>query len=105
MQFRGGMSELLRQAERYRRKIDDRKAELKDQEVSGKAAGENVRVTATCEGKVRRIDVEPAFLEAEGLEMVLDTIVVAVNAALEQADSTVEAEITKITGGMKIPGL
>lgn len=99
------MSELLRQAERYRRKIDERKAELKDQEVQGSAAGDKVRVVATCEGKVRRIDVEPAFLEAEGIEMVLDTIVVAVNAALDQADATVETEITKITGGMKIPGL
>ena len=99
------MSELLRQAERYRRKIDERKAELKDQEVIGTAAADKVRVVATCEGKVRRIDVDPAFLEAEGIEMVLDTIVVAVNAALDQADTTVETEITKITGGMKIPGL
>jgi len=105
MQFRGGMSELLRQAERYRRKIDERKAQLKDEEITRGAAGDKVTVVVTCEGKLRRIDVDPEFLKAEGMEMVLDSIVAAANGALDAADQHVEAEITKVTGGIKIPGL
>ncbi len=105
MQFRGGMNELMRQAARMQRKIDDVKASLKDAEVTGSAAGEKVKVVVTCEGKLRSITIDPEFLAAEGLEMTLDSIVAASNAALDEADKKVDAEVNKVTGGIKIPGL
>jgi DNA-binding YbaB/EbfC family protein len=105
MQMRGGMSELLRQAERVRRKIDQVRAGLKDHEMSATSANDKVRVTVTCEGKVRSIHLEPGFLETEGSELALDAIIAATNAALDAADKHVDAEIAKVTGGVKIPGL
>ncbi|WP_437719478.1 YbaB/EbfC family nucleoid-associated protein [Sorangium sp. So ce448] len=105
MQFRGGMNELVRQAARMQRKIDQVKGELKDREVSATAAGDKVTVVVSCEGKVRRIEVDPAFLASEGLEMALDAIVAASNSALDAADKLVETEITKVTGGVKLPGM
>ena len=105
MQFRGGMNELMRQAARMQRKIDDVKAGLKDTEVTGSAAGDKVKVMVTCEGKLRSITIDPEFLAAEGLEMTLDSIVAASNAALDEADKKVDAEVNKVTGGIKIPGL
>ena len=105
MQFRGGMNELMRQAARMQRKIDDVKAGLKDIEVTGSAAGDKVKVMVTCEGKLRSITIDPEFLAAEGLEMTLDSIVAASNAALDEADKKVDAEVNKVTGGIKIPGL
>jgi nucleoid-associated protein EbfC len=105
MQFRGGMNELVRQAARMQRKIDDVKKGLKDHEVTGSAVGDKVSVVATCEGKLRRIVIDPEFLKSEGLEMALDAVIAASNTALESADKLVEAEIAKVTGGMKIPGM
>lgn len=105
MQFRGGMNELMRQASRMQRKIDERKAQLKDEEVSAQAAGEKVKVVVTCEGKLRSIVIDPEFLASEGLEMALDAAVAAANSALEEADKKVEGELNKITGGIKIPGM
>ncbi|MDI1437082.1 YbaB/EbfC family nucleoid-associated protein [Polyangium sorediatum] len=105
MQFRGGMNELVRQAARMQRKIDEAKAKIKDHEISATAASDKVTVTVTCEGKVRKIAIDPEFLAAEGLEMALDAVAVAANSALEQADKYVEAEIAKVTGGVKIPGM
>jgi nucleoid-associated protein EbfC len=105
MQFRGGMNELVRQAARMQRKIDQVKAGLKDHEIAATSADGKVSVTVTCEGKLRKIAIDPEFLAKEGLEMALDAVVVAGNTALEQADKHVEAEITKVTGGLKIPGL
>jgi len=95
----------MRQAARMQRKIDEKKAELKDQEVTRKAANDKVTVIVTCEGKVRQIEVDPDFLKEEGLEMSLDAVVAATNAALEEADKLVDTEINKITGGIKIPGM
>ena len=105
MQFRGGMNELVRQAARMQRKIDQVKAGIKDQEVSATAGSDKVSVTVTCEGKLRKIAIDPEFLASEGLEMSLDLVVAAANSALEQADKLVEAEIAKVTGGLKIPGI
>jgi len=105
MQFRGGMNELMRQAARMQRKIEEAKLKVKDDEVEGQAAGDKVKVVATCEGKLNKITIDPEFLASEGLEMALDSVVAAANNALEAADKKVEAEITKITGGVKIPGV
>ena len=105
MQFRGGMNELVRQAARMQRKIDQIKADIKDRETTVGSAGDKVKVTATCEGKIVRIVVDPDFLKDEGLEMACDAIAAAANGALAAADQTVEAEIAKVTGGIKIPGV
>jgi DNA-binding YbaB/EbfC family protein len=105
MQFRGGMNELMRQAARMQRKIEERKAQLKDEEVASTAAGDKVRVVVSCEGKLRSVTIDPDFLKTEGLELALDSVIAAANAALEEADKKVEAELNKITGGIKIPGL
>src|ERR1700722_5866775 len=105
MQIRGGMNELMRQAARMQRKIEDIKKNLKDKEVPGSAAGDKVSVVVTCEGKLRSIKIDPEFLAAEGTDMALDAVVAAVNNALDTADKLVETEINKVTGGIKIPGV
>src|ERR1700722_20773154 len=103
MQIRGGMNELMRQAARMQRKIEDIKKNLKDKEVPGSAAGDKVSVVVTCEGKLRSIKIDPEFLAAGGLEMALDAVVVAANGALDAADKRVEAETNNVARGIKIP--
>src|SRR5215472_1716860 len=105
MQFRGGMNELLRQAARLQRKVEETKQKLKDQEVTATAVGDKVKATVTLGRKVMRIEIDPEFLKAEGLELALDGACAAINAAVEQADKTLEAEVTKVTNGVKIPGV
>jgi hypothetical protein len=105
MQIRGGLNELVRQAARVQRKIEEKKAEVRDREVTASAVGDKVQVTATLGRKISRISIDPALVEAEGLELALDGACAAVNAALEVADKAMEEEISKVTGGMKIPGV
>ena len=104
MQIRGGMNELMRQAARMQRKIEEKKTEVSDREVVGTAVGDKIKVTSTYARKISRIEIDPEFVKAEGLELALDATCAAVNAALEAADKAMEAEIAKVTGGMKIPG-
>jgi len=103
MQFRGGMNELMRQAARMQRKIEQVKGEIKDLEITGSSAGDKVKVTVTCEGKMKQISIDPAFLESEGLEMALDAVCAAANTAFDEADKKVDSEVNKITGGIKLP--
>jgi DNA-binding protein YbaB len=105
MQFRGGMNELMRQAARMQRKIEETKKALADREVTAGAIGDKVKATVTLGRKVNRVEVDPEFLKSEGLEMALDGVCAAVNAAMEQAEKSMEAELEKVTGGVKIPGV
>ncbi len=105
MQFRGGMNELMRQAARVQRRIEQTKKELQDKEIVAGAAGDKVKATVTYSRKVTRIEIDPEFLKGEGIELALDAAVAAVNSAIELADKAMEAEVEKATGGVKIPGV
>ena len=105
MQFRGGMNELMRQAARVQRKIEQTKKDFQDKEIVAGAAGDKVKATVTYARKVTRIEIDPDFLKSEGMELALDAAVAAVNSAIEQADKAMEAEVEKVTGGVKIPGV
>lgn len=105
MQFRGGINELMRQAARIQRKVDQAKVELADREIVASAMGDKVKATVTLGRKVNRIEIDPEFLKSESLDLVLDGVCAAVNAGLADAEKTMEAEVEKVTGGVKIPGL
>lgn len=104
-QFRGGMGELMRQASRLQRKVEKRKEELKEETVEASAGNEQVKAVANGGGSIVSVQIDPALLTAEELGMVQDLVVAAVNAALVKSQQMVEAEIEKVTGGIKIPGL
>jgi len=105
MQFRGGMNELMRQAARMQRQIDKAKADLKEKEIAVDGLGGKVKVTVTLGRSVKRIEIDKDTLKSEDTDLVLDAVCASLNQAIEQADKQMEAEIEKVTGGVKIPGL
>jgi hypothetical protein len=54
---------------------------------------------------VRRIDLDKALLQTEDIDLVMDAVCAAINQGIEQADKQMEAELDKVTGGVKIPGM
>ena len=105
MQFRGGMNELMRQAARMQRRIDQAKADLKEREIEVEGLGGKVKVVVNLGRNVKRIDIDKETLQSEELDLVLDAVCAAINQGIEQADKQMEAEIEKVTGGVKIPGM
>lgn len=103
--FRGGMGELMRQASRMQRKIEIRKQELEAETVEASAGNDKVKAVANGGRELVSLTIDPALLADEDLEMVQDLIVAATNAALNKATEMVDAELEKVTGGLKIPGL
>jgi len=87
------------------RRIDQAKAELKERELSVESLGGKVKVIVTLGRSVKRIEVDKEILKTEDVELVLDGVCAAVNQGIEQADKQMEAEIEKVTGGVKIPGM
>lgn len=105
MQFRGGMSELMRQASRLQRRLDQRKEELKAEEVEATAGNDRVKAVVNGGKELVRIEFDKSLLEDEDLELVQDLIVAATNAALTKAQEMVDEELEKVSGGLKIPGM
>ena len=105
MKFRGGMNELMRQASRMQRKIELKKEELEAETQEASAGNDRVKVVVNRANELVSVTIEKKLLEEEGLEMVQDLIVAAANAALTKSREHVDAELEKVTGGLKIPGI
>ena len=103
--FRGGMSELMRQASRLQRKIEARKQELKTETVEASAGNDQVKVVVNGARELVSITIAPELLKSEDLSMTQDLLVAAVNAGLQTSQEMVDTALEKVTGGLKIPGL
>jgi nucleoid-associated protein EbfC len=105
MHFRGGMGELMRQAGRMQRKIEQRKQELRSETVEASVGNDQVKIVANGAMEIVKVTIAPELLTAEGLEMAQDLLVAGVNAALKKAQELVDAEVEKVTKGIKVPGI
>jgi len=105
MAIRGGMSELLKQVNRIQAKLEKLKEEMEDREVEAASGGGMVTAKANGNGELKSISIEDDLLKPEEKSMLEDLVVAAVNAVLKKAGEMAEEEQTKITGGLKLPGM
>jgi DNA-binding protein YbaB len=105
MQFRGGINELMRQASRVQRKIEETKEAFKTQTFEVSGANDKVRVVVNGGREVVSIHVEPDFLASEERAFVFEAVTATVNAGIARATTALDAELERLTGGSKIPGL
>lgn len=99
----------LKQIQKMQKELQDRMAQvqgdLKNQEVEGTAGGGMVVARANGNQELTDLIINKDVVDPEDVEMLQDLVVAAVNNALEQAKSLNENEMSKVTGGIKIPGL
>ena len=69
------------------------------------SGGGAVKVTVTGKKELTGVVIDPQVVDPEDVEMLQDLILAAVNEALHQVDTVTEAEMNKVTGGLKIPGM
>ena len=101
----GGMGNLLKQAQEMQARISKIQEELVQKTVEGSAGDGMVQVTVNGHLHLTAIKIEPAALNGEEKDMLEDLILAAVNDGMRKARDMVSAEMSKITGGFKIPGL
>src|ERR1700716_1521607 len=95
----------IRQANKLSKKIEERKKELADETMEGRAGDGRVVAVVNGAGEVKSIKIDPAAVDPSDPAMLEDLITAAVNAALAQSRERVQAELSKISGGIKIPGI
>jgi hypothetical protein len=73
--------------------------------VETSVGGGAVTVVVTGKKELQSIKINPEAVDAEDIEMLEDMILSAVNDGLKQIDELTEKEMSKVTGGMKLPGM
>lgn len=105
MAFRGGISELMRQAHRMQTKLESVKEEIKEEVWEAEAAGGKVKIAINGAREVTNVQIDKTLVDPEDIETLQDVVVSAVNAALTLADEKINDATEAVTGGMKIPGM
>ena len=97
--------DLMQQAQGLQAKITALQDELAEKTVTGSAGGDMVTVEASGTQEIISIKIEEQVLSSGDNELLEDLIVAAVNDALRKSRDLAAQEMSKLTGGIKIPGL
>lgn len=101
----GNMQGMLRQAQKMQEEMLKAQEELGEKTVEASVGGGVVVVVANGKKELVSIEIKPEAVDPEDVEMLQDMIVSAVNEAMRKADEMAASSMSKITGGMNIPGL
>ena len=101
----GNMQALARQAQKMQQKMMEMQAELEAREYEASAGGGVVTAKVNGKKELLALSIKPEAVDPDDVEMLEDTVMAAINEALRNATETTEKEMSKLTGGMNIPGL
>ena len=99
----GNMANLMKQAQRMQRQMEEKTKELEEKEYSAQAGGGVVEAVVTGKRVLKSLTVDPEAVDPEDVEMLQDLIVAAVNEALRTAEQDMAASMQSITGGLGLP--
>lgn len=96
----GGMNNLMKQAQRMQRQMEESQKELESKEFVGKAGGGAVMVTVSGKKEVISVELSEEVVDPDDIEMLQDLVMAATNEALKQVEEASENSMSKMGGGM-----
>ena len=99
------LGNIMNQAKKIQERLASVQEEMALKTIDGSAGGGMVTVTANGRQEIVSLKIEPEVVDPEDIEMLQDLVQAAVNDALRKSQEMVQQEMSKITGGLKIPGL
>lgn len=101
----GNITDLFKQAQELQSRLTEIQQKAAGKTVEASAGGGMVTVTVNGRLELVSLRIEKSVLESGDTEMLQDLIIAAVNAGVGAAQRMMAEEMSKITGGIKIPGL
>ena len=96
----GNMNNLMKQAQKMQRQMEEGQKELEAKELSAKAGGGAVEVTVSGKKEVLKVQLSQEVVDPDDIEMLQDLIMAATNEALRMADEANNELMGKMTGGL-----
>lgn len=100
-----GFGQMMKQAQQVQAKMQAIQEELANKKVEAESGGGMVKIVANGKGEILSIQIEKEIIKEEDKDILEDLVLVAVNEALRRSQELNVAEMSKVTGGLKIPGL
>lgn len=101
----GNMGKMMKQVQKMQDDMAKLQTELGERTVETTAGGGVIKVVASGKQEIKAIEIKPEAVDPDDVEMLQDLIMAAVNEALRMSQEMVAGEMSKLTGGLKIPGL
>ena len=99
------MNAMIRQAQKMQDKITELQEDIEAREFSAAVGGGAVEVVVTGKKNIKSLTIKPEVVDPEDIEMLQDLVISAVNEAIANVEMVTEEEMTKVTGGVSLPGL
>jgi DNA-binding YbaB/EbfC family protein len=99
------LNKLMKQAQKMQEQMARTQAELEEKTVEVSAGGGKVTVVANGAGNVLSIKIAPEIIDPEDVEILEDLVLSGVQQAIAKGKEMAGSEMSKITGGMNLPGL
>ena len=100
-----GMGNMMKQAQQLQSKMVKLQEEMAEKTIEATSGGGMVKVVANGSQRIISIQIEKEVIDPEDADMLQDLITAAVNDALSKSQEMVSGEMSKLTGGLNIPGL
>ena len=99
------MNSMMKQVQKMQEDMATLQADLETREYEVSAGGGMVTVKINGKREILNIDIQPDIVDPDDIETLSDVITAAVNEAIKKVDTTSESEMSKITGGINVPGM
>ncbi|MBL10212.1 MAG: YbaB/EbfC family nucleoid-associated protein [Acidiferrobacteraceae bacterium] len=100
-----GLGSLFKQAQELQSKMAEAQGELAQKSVEASVGGGMVKITANGLNQILSVKIDDELIGMKDREVLEDLIVAAVNDINRKVKDLSQSEMSKLTGGMKIPGL
>lgn len=100
--MKGGIGNLMKQAQLMQENMKRMQEQLGEMEVEGQAASGMVKVVMTCKHDVRRVSIDPRLL-TDDRDMLEDLVAAAFNDAARRVEATVQEKMAGVTAGLPLP--
>lgn len=97
------IQKMMQQAKQMQDKMQDMQEKLGGVEVEGVSGGGMVKVTSTCKGEIRGIEIDESLIVPADKEVLEDLIKAALNDAKSKADQTMADETQQMMGDLGLP--
>ncbi len=101
----GNMNNMIRQAKKMQEDMLKAQEQMEQAEFEATAGGGAVTVKLSGKREFLEIKIKPEVVDPDDIEMLEDLILVAANDALKKVDEANQNSLSKLTGGMNLPGL
>ena len=96
----GNMNNLMKQAQKMQRQMEEKTKELEEKQYTATAGGGAVSVTVSGKKEVVAVKISPEAVDPDDIEMLEDLIMAATNEAMRKIDEASQQSMSQITGAL-----